>query len=95
MSTELESCTGTEDVYEAAELRILKIFLSEKNLRKVMAHLCNHGSSNHVADPVTDTVVMMMTRPVHLVITEVGVALFKVYFFMAFFEQNCPNLTGF
>ena len=61
---------------EGSSSRIMTLFLQGSRLRKVMSHLCNHCSSN-IADPISDTVVMMLTCPIHLVITEVGIALFK------------------
>lgn len=66
----------TDEMHNKTGKKIVKLFLQGQNLRKVMAHLCNNCSS-HVADPISDTVVMMLTCPIHLVITEVGIALFK------------------
>lgn len=60
-----------------AERKIIETFLTGKNLRKVMAHLCNSYHGNNTSDPITDTVVMMLTCPINLIITEVGVALFQ------------------
>jgi hypothetical protein len=65
-----------DDVSTTAEETIAHLFLQGAQLRKLMAHLCNKCSL-HVADPISDTVVMMLTCPIHLVITEVGIALFK------------------
>lgn len=56
--------------------RIIAEFLTGKNLRKMFSHLCNNASGQ-VTDPISDTVVMMLTCPVQMILTEVGVALFK------------------
>lgn len=55
---------------------IVATFLSGARLRRVLSHMCNNASSS-VADPVTTTIRIMLTCPVQLVISEVGVALFK------------------
>lgn len=55
---------------------ILATFMSGDRLRRVLSHMCNHASSS-VADPITTTVRIMLTCPVQLVISEVGVAFFK------------------
>lgn len=55
---------------------IVKHFLTGENLRQVFAHLCNHASGQ-VTDPISDVVHTMLTCPVQMVISEVGVALFK------------------
>jgi hypothetical protein len=60
-----------------SDKRLLEVFLSNNNLRKVMAHLCNSYCGHSVSDPIADTVVMMLTCPVNLIITEVGIALFQ------------------
>lgn len=57
--------------------RIIAEFLTGSNLRKMFSHLCN-SASGQVTDPISDTAVMMLTCPVQLILTEVGVALFKV-----------------
>ena len=57
--------------------RIVAEFLTGPNLRKIFSHLCNNASGL-VTDPISDTAVMMLTCPVQLILTEVGVALFKV-----------------
>lgn len=64
---------------QEADEKIRTLFLTGKHLKRVMAHMCNNASS-HVADPITDTVVMMLTCPINLVVTEVGIALFKASF---------------
>ena len=56
--------------------RIIAEFLTGSNLRKVFSHLCNNASGQ-VTDPISDTAIMMLTCPVQLILTEVGVALFK------------------
>lgn len=56
--------------------RIIAEFLTGRNLRKVFSHLCNNASGQ-VTDPISDTAIMMLTCPVQLILTEVGVALFK------------------
>lgn len=56
--------------------RIVSEFLTGKNLRKMFSHLCNNASGQ-VTDPISDTASMMLTCPVQMIITEVGVALFK------------------
>ena len=69
------------------EDQIVEKFLCGSQLRRVMAHLCNH-CSNQVGDPIADTVAMMLTQPIHLVITEVGIALFKVVTFFSFCDAS-------
>jgi hypothetical protein len=60
-----------------SDRRMVEVFLTGRNLRKVMAHLCNSYSGHSMSDPITDTVVMMLTCPLNLIITEVGIALFQ------------------
>jgi hypothetical protein len=55
---------------------IVATFLSGVRLRRVLSHMCNNASSG-IADPVTSTIRVMLACPVQLVISEVGVALFK------------------
>lgn len=52
-------------------------FLQGPNLRKVFAHLCNNATGQ-VTDPIAYVVHIMLTCPVQMVVSEVGVALFKV-----------------
>lgn len=56
--------------------KIISEFLAGKNLRKMFSHLCNNAAGQ-VTDPISDTVAMMITCPVQMIITEVGIALFK------------------
>ena len=51
-------------------------FLQGQNLRRVFAHLCNH-STGQVTDPISYVVHIMLTCPVQMVVSEVGVAFFK------------------
>jgi hypothetical protein len=51
-------------------------FLTGTNLQNVVCHLCNQ-SAGLVSDPITETLTVMATTPVSVVITEAGVALFK------------------
>jgi hypothetical protein len=53
-----------------------KIFLTGTNLQNVICHLCNQGGGL-VSDPITETLSVMATTPISLVITEAGVAMFK------------------
>ena len=73
--------------------RIIAEFLTGKNLRKMFSHLCNNASGQ-VTDPISDTVVMMLTCPVQLILTEVGVSLFKVSksFFFSFLIFSCTKI---
>ena len=52
------------------------MFLRGKNLRRVMNTFCN-DSVGQVVDPITETLCMMLTTPLQLVVTEVGVTLFR------------------
>jgi hypothetical protein len=61
---------------EAGAESIIGTFLTGSSLRKVFAHLCNHASGQ-VTDPISDVVNTMLTKPVQMVVSEVGVALFK------------------
>ena len=56
--------------------KIISEFLTGQNLRKMFSHLCNNAAGQ-VTDPISDTVAMMLTCPVQMIITEVGIALFK------------------
>jgi len=49
---------------------IIRTFLTGINLRKVLAHLCNHASGQ-ATDPVSDVVHTMISCPVQMVISEV------------------------
>ena len=51
-------------------------FLKGANLRKVFSHLCNNATGQ-VTDPIAYVVHIMLTCPVQMVVSEVGVALFK------------------
>ena len=55
----------------------VQLFLNGDALQQMISYICNtsHGS---VADPITTTVCMMITTPVQIVLTQVGVAPFKV-----------------
>ena len=54
---------------------IVHHFLTGRRLRKVFAHLCNHASGQ-VTDPISDVAHIMITRPVQMMISEVGLAIF-------------------
>jgi hypothetical protein len=52
--------------------KIVQHFLTGVSLRKVFSHLCNNASGQ-VTDPISDVVHTMLTCPVQMVISEVGV----------------------
>ena len=54
----------------------IELFLKGTNLRNVVCHLCNQhvGASS---DPITETLTVIATTPLSVVITEAGVAMFK------------------
>lgn len=55
----------------------IDLFLTGKSLQTMISHICNtaHGS---VTDPITNTLCMMIKSPIQIVLTQVGVAPFKV-----------------
>lgn len=57
--------------------RLVSLFLENTALERMMIYLCK-TSLGQVIDPITDVVCIMITSPIHLVITEVGIAPFKV-----------------
>lgn len=63
--------------HEGSDRMAVDVFLTGQNMRKMMAHLCNSYCGHSMSDPITDTVVMMLTCPLNLIITEVGIALFQ------------------
>lgn len=56
--------------------RFVQLFLQGDELVHLMRHFCN-TSMGQVVDPITDVVCVMITSPLQIVITEVGVAPFK------------------
>jgi hypothetical protein len=56
--------------------RFVELFLRGDELVHLMRHFCN-TSMGQVVDPITDVVCVMITSPLQIVITEVGVAPFK------------------
>jgi hypothetical protein len=52
------------------------LFLTGTHLQNVLCHLCNQ-SAGLVSDPITETLTVMATTPLALVITEAGMAMFK------------------
>jgi hypothetical protein len=53
-----------------------ELFLTNGNLENVVCHMCNQ-SAGIVADPITETLMVMLTTPLSVVITEAGVAIFR------------------
>jgi hypothetical protein len=53
-----------------------RIFLNDDSLLHLVCHLCNQ-SLGHVSDPITETLTIIATTPLTIVITEAGVAMFK------------------
>lgn len=56
--------------------RFVDLFLAGDALRKTLAYLCNTVQGN-VMDPITHTLCLMITTPVQIMLTQVGVAPFK------------------
>lgn len=56
--------------------RFKDLFLTGESLRKTLVYLCN-TVQGHVMDPITYTLCMMITTPVQIMLTQVGVAAFK------------------
>ena len=56
--------------------RFVELLLRGDELVHLMRHCCN-TSMGQVVDPITDVVCVMITSPLQIVITEVGVAPFK------------------
>lgn len=52
------------------------VFLTGKNLENLVCHLCNQ-CTGLVTDPITETLTVIATTPLSIVITEAGVAMFK------------------
>jgi hypothetical protein len=53
-----------------------KLFLTGIHLQNIICHLCNQ-SAGLVSDPITETLTVIATTPLSLVITEAGMAMFK------------------
>ena len=53
-----------------------QLFLTDTSLQNIMCHLCNQ-STGLVSDPITETLGVMATTPLSVVITEAGVAMFR------------------
>lgn len=51
-------------------------FLKGINLQNVICHMCNQ-CTGILSDPVTETLVVMATTPLAVVVTEAGVAMFR------------------
>jgi hypothetical protein len=78
--------------------RFVQLFLEGESLQRVMKHLCE-TSVGQVVDPITDVVCVMVTSPLQLVITEIGVAPFRdraahVYPFVAMNEVRHIHARG-
>jgi hypothetical protein len=67
----LKMVTMLIDIHE-----FVSLFLTGNNLQNVICHLCNQ-SAGLVADPITQTLTVMASTPVSVVITEAGVAMFR------------------
>jgi hypothetical protein len=52
------------------------VFLTGNNLENLICHLCNQ-CTGLVSDPITETLTVLTTTPLSIVITEAGVAMFK------------------
>jgi hypothetical protein len=72
---------------------LFKLFLTGTNLQIIICHLCNQ-SAGLVSDPITETLTVIATTPLSLVITEAGMALFKDKPNMVFpyTSMNCEQL---
>jgi hypothetical protein len=55
---------------------LFKLFLTGANLQNIICHLCNQ-SAGLVSDPITETLTVIATTPLSLVITEAGIVIFK------------------
>jgi hypothetical protein len=53
-----------------------KVFLTGINLQNVLCYLCNQ-SAGLVSDPITETLTVLASTPLSLVITEAGIAIFR------------------
>jgi hypothetical protein len=69
--------TQKQDEKNSAIQMFVSLFLEGVRLQKFMKYMCETGMGQSV-DPITDVVCVMITCPLQLVITEVGVAPFKV-----------------
>lgn len=56
--------------------RFIKLFLTGDSLCKMIAYLCNN-SHGTVTDPITNVLHAMITSPLQIMLTQVGVAPFK------------------
>ena len=61
----------------------MELFLTGDALRTMMIYLCN-SSLGSVVDPVTNTLFLMLSSPVSVVLSQVGVAPFKSHGNMVF-----------
>jgi hypothetical protein len=52
------------------------LFLCGRDLQNVICHFCNQ-STGACSDPITETLTIMATTPIAVVITEAGVSVFK------------------
>jgi hypothetical protein len=52
------------------------LFLTGNDLQNVICHMCNQRTGL-VSDPITETLSVISTTPLSIVITEAGVAMFK------------------
>lgn len=57
-------------------LEITCVFSEADPLKRIIVHLCNQFALLS-ADPVTNTLRMMITTPVEPILTEMGIVLFK------------------
>jgi hypothetical protein len=64
-----------------------QLFLTKTNLQNVICHLCNQGAGL-VSDPITETLAVIATTPLAVVITEAGVAMFRDKPMMVFPYSN-------
>lgn len=56
--------------------KFIELFLQGESLQQTLCYMCN-ASQGHVVDPITHTLCMMITTPVQVMLTQVGVAPFK------------------
>lgn len=79
-----EKIKSVDNNNNSAIQKFVSLFLEGVKLQKFMKYMCETGMGQSV-DPITDVVCVMITCPLQLVITEVGVAPFKVQNFILFY----------
>jgi len=64
------------DTVESLYDSFIDIFMTGSNLEHFLIHSCNASGADN-ADPITNTVVAVMSSPIHISLSNVGVRAFK------------------